>query len=36
MSEAILSADENPYSAPDAALDTGQDDLYQPKIRSAY
>ena len=34
MSEATLTADANPYSAPDAALDTGQDDLYQPKIFS--
>ena len=34
MSEAILEGDANPYSAPDAALDTGQDDLYQPKIFS--
>jgi len=34
MSEAILEGDANPYSAPDAALDTGQDDLYQPKIIS--
>jgi uncharacterized membrane protein YhaH (DUF805 family) len=34
MSEAILEGDANPYSAPDAALDTGQGDLYQPKIFS--
>ncbi len=34
MSEAILEGDANPYSAPDAALDTGQDALYQPKIFS--
>jgi len=34
MSEAILEGDANPYSAPDAALDTGQDELYQPKIFS--
>jgi len=34
MSEAILAGDANPYSAPDAALDTGQDALYQPKIFS--
>jgi len=27
-------SDANPYSAPDAALDTGQDVLYQPKIFS--
>ena len=27
-------SDANPYSAPDAALDTGQDELYQPKIFS--
>jgi uncharacterized membrane protein YhaH (DUF805 family) len=32
MSEAILADDANPYSAPDAALDAGQDALYQPKI----
>jgi uncharacterized membrane protein YhaH (DUF805 family) len=34
MSEAILAGDANPYSAPDAALDTGQDALYQPSIFS--
>ena len=34
MSEAITADDANPYSAPDASLDTGQDDLYQPKIFS--
>jgi len=34
MSEAILEGNANPYSAPDAALDTGQDALYQPKIFS--
>ena len=34
MSEAILADDANPYSTPDASLDAGQDDLYQPKIFS--
>jgi uncharacterized membrane protein YhaH (DUF805 family) len=34
MSEAILADDANPYSTPDASLDAGQDDLYQPKILS--
>jgi uncharacterized membrane protein YhaH (DUF805 family) len=34
MNEATLTGDVNPYSAPDAALDTGQDVLYQPKIFS--
>ncbi len=33
MSEATMS-EENPYTAPDAALDTGQEALYQPKIFS--
>ncbi|MBT8434102.1 MAG: DUF805 domain-containing protein [Gammaproteobacteria bacterium] len=33
MSEASIS-DVNPYDAPDASLDTGQDELYQPKIFS--
>jgi len=32
MNEATLTADDNPYSTPDASLDAGQDDLYQPKI----
>ena len=32
MSEAITADDANPYSAPDASLDTGHDELYQPKI----
>lgn len=34
MNEATLTGDVNPYSAPDAALDTGHDVLYQPKILS--
>ncbi len=33
MSEATMS-DVNPYNAPDASLDTGQEELYQPKIFS--
>ncbi|MDH3632235.1 MAG: DUF805 domain-containing protein [Gammaproteobacteria bacterium] len=33
MSEASIS-DVNPYDAPDASLDTGQEELYQPKIFS--
>ena len=33
MSEAIIS-DVNPYDAPDASLDTGQEELYQPKVFS--
>ena len=33
MSEASIS-DVNPYDAPDASLDTGQGELYQPKVFS--
>ncbi len=33
MSEASIS-DVNPYDAPDASLDTGQEELYQPKVFS--
>lgn len=34
MSEASLTGEENPYSTPDASLDAGQEELYQPKIFS--
>ncbi len=33
MTEASIS-DVNPYDAPDASLDTGQEELYQPKVFS--
>ena len=34
MSEASLAQDTNPYSAPDASLDTADAEEYQPKIFS--